>query len=119
MGRARLCPPYFPTGGLAANAILHAGDGAAKKELRPGIASGETIATLAFTEDNGRWDESGITMEAKKAGDGYTLDGHKMFVIDGHNANLIIVAAKTGAGVSLFAVDGDASGLTKTPLSTM
>ena len=42
-----------------------------------------------------------------------------MFVIDGHVANLIIVAARTRAGVSLFAVRGDAPGLTRTPLPTM
>ena len=119
MGRALLCAPYFSTVALAANTILHSGDDAAKKELLPGIASGETIATLAFTEDNGRWDAEGITMTASKAGDGYTLDGHKMFVIDGHNANLILVAAKTGEGISLFSVEGDASGLTRTPLTTM
>jgi alkylation response protein AidB-like acyl-CoA dehydrogenase len=119
MGRALLCAPYFSTVALAANTILHSGDDAAKKELLPGIASGETIATLAFTEDNGRWDAEGITMAASKAGDGYTLDGHKMFVIDGHNANLILVAAKTGEGISLFSVEGDAAGLTRTPLTTM
>ena len=119
MGRALLCAPYFSTVALAANTILHSGDDAAKKELLPGIASGETIATLAFTEDNGRWDAEGITMTASKAGDGYTLDGHKMFVIDGHNANLVLVAAKTGEGISLFSVEGDAAGLTRTPLTTM
>src|SRR5438876_7332688 len=119
MGRALLAAPYFSTVALAANAILHSGDDAAKKELLGGIASGETIATLAFTEDNGRWDADGITMTASKAGDGYTLDGHKMFVIDGHNANVIIVAARTDKGVSLFTVAGDASGLTRTALSTM
>src|SRR6266550_2229332 len=95
MGRALLCAPYFSTIALAANTILHSGDDAARKELLPGIASGETIATLAFTEDNGRWDAEGITATATKAGDGYTIDGHKMFVLDGHTANLIIVAAKT------------------------
>ena len=42
-----------------------------------------------------------------------------MFVLDGHTADLILVAARTGAGVSLFAVAGDTSGLTRTPLSTM
>ncbi len=47
------------------------------------------------------------------------LNGHKMFVIDGHVANLIIVAARTAAGVTLFAVEGDAAGLTRTPLPTM
>jgi alkylation response protein AidB-like acyl-CoA dehydrogenase len=119
MGRALLCAPYFSTVALAANTILHSGDDAAKKELLPGIASGETIATLAFTEDNGRWDAEGITMTASKAGDGYTLDGHKMFVIDGHTANLVLVAANTGEGISLFSVEGDAAGLTRTPLTTM
>jgi alkylation response protein AidB-like acyl-CoA dehydrogenase len=119
MGRALLAAPYFSTVALAANAILHSGDDAAKKELLPGIASGETIAALALTEDNGRWDAEGITATATKSNDGYTLDGHKMFVLDGHTANLILVAARTDAGVSLFRVDADASGLTRTPHATM
>jgi alkylation response protein AidB-like acyl-CoA dehydrogenase len=104
---------------LAANTLIHSGDDAAKKDFLPGIASGETIATLAFTEPSGKWDEAGITMEATKSGDGYTLSGTKSFVLDGHTANLILVAARTNGAVSLFAVDADASGLTRTPLSTM
>ena len=119
MGRALLTAPYFSTVALGANAILHSGDDAAKKELLGGIASGETIATLAMTEDSGRWDAEGITATATKSGDGYTIDGHKMFVLDGHTANLIIVAAKTGDNVSLFTVAGDADGLTRTALATM
>jgi len=119
MGRALLCAPYFSTVALAANTLLVAGDEAAKKDFLPGIASGETIATVAFTEDTGRWDEAGITMEASPTGDGYTLSGHKMFVLDGHVANLILVAARTAQGVSLFAVDAGAPGLTRTALSTM
>ncbi|MHB8669407.1 MAG: acyl-CoA dehydrogenase family protein [Acidimicrobiales bacterium] len=119
MGRALLCAPYFATVALAANTVLQSGDDAAKKELLPGIASGETIATLAFTEDNGRWDADGITMAATRSGDGWSLDGHKMFVIDGHVADLVLVAARTPAGISLFRVPGDAAGLTRTPLSTM
>ena len=62
---------------------------------------------------------AGITMEATNSGDGYTLSGTKSFVLDGATANLILVAARTNGKVSLFAVDGDASGLTRTPLSTM
>jgi alkylation response protein AidB-like acyl-CoA dehydrogenase len=104
---------------LAANTLLQSGDDAAKKAYLPGIASGETIATLALTEDNGRWDADGVTATATKAGDGYTIDGHKMFVLDGHTANLIVVAAKTGDSISLFTVAGDAEGLTRTPLATM
>ena len=119
MGRALLCAPYFSTVVLAGNALLHSGDDAAKKDYLPGIASGETIATLAFTEPSGKWDEAGITMEATKKGDGWVLNGTKSFVLDGATASLILVAARTGKGVSLFGVEGDASGLTRTALSTM
>jgi alkylation response protein AidB-like acyl-CoA dehydrogenase len=104
---------------LAANALLSSGDEAAKGEYLPGIASGDTIATLAFTEESGRWELDGITMEAKPAGDGWVLDGTKSYVLDGHTANLILVAARTANGLSLFAVAGDADGLTRTALSTM
>ena len=119
MGRALLCAPFFSTVVLAANTLIHSGDDAAKADLLPGIASGETIATLAFTEDNGRWDEEGITATATADGDSWKLNGSKSYVLDGHTASLIIVAARTSAGVSLFAVDGDAAGLTRTALSTM
>ena len=83
MGRRLLAAPYFATVVLAANTLLHSGDDAAKKELLPGIASGETIATVAFTEPNGKWDESGIEATATADGDGYKLNGTKMFVLDG------------------------------------
>ena len=119
MGRALLCAPYFSTVVLAANTLLQSGDDAAKKDFLPGIASGETIATIAYTEPSGKWDESGITMEATQDGGGWTLNGTKMFVLDGHTADLIIVAARTEGGVSLFTVVGDADGLTRTALSTM
>ena len=78
MGRSLLCAPYFSSVVLAANTLLHSGDDAAKKDLLPGIASGETIATLAFTEENGRWDEEGITATAEASGDGFTINGTKM-----------------------------------------
>ena len=61
MGRSLICAPYFSSVVLAANTLIHAGDEEAKAELLPQIASG-TIATLALTEENGKWDESGITM---------------------------------------------------------
>jgi alkylation response protein AidB-like acyl-CoA dehydrogenase len=123
-GRALLCAPYFSTVVLAANAILNAGSDADKKAHLPGIASGETIATLAFTEPNGKWDASGITMEAKADGDGFVLDGEKMFVLDGHTADLIVVVARNAGtsgedGISFFTVAGDANGLTRTALATM
>ena len=125
MGRALLCAPFFASVCLAANAILAAGTEERRAALLPGIASGETIATVAFTEANGRWDATGITMEATPDGDGgYRLDGTKMFVLDGHVANLIVVAARSAGsggaeGVSLFTVDAEAPGLTRAALSTM
>jgi alkylation response protein AidB-like acyl-CoA dehydrogenase len=124
MGRVLLCAPYFSTVVLAADAIINAGTDAQKGELLPGIAGGETIAALAFTEPNGKWDASGIEMVATGSGDSYTLDGTKMFVIDGHLADCIVVAARTAGtsgedGISLFTVAGDAAGLTRTSLATM
>src|SRR4051794_12774172 len=124
MGRVLLTAPYFSSVVLAANAILNAGTDAQKSELLPGIAAGETIAALAFTEPNGKWDAAGITMEAGGSGDGYTLSGTKMFVIDGHTANTIVVVARQAGtsgedGIGFFVVDGDAAGLTRTALATM
>ncbi len=118
MGAALLCAPYYSTVGLGANALLSSGDEAAKTELLPGIADGTTKATFALTEDSGRWDAESVTLAAS-GGPQWTLDGHKMYVIDGHTADLLLVVARTGAGVSLFAVQGDAPGLVRTPLATM
>jgi alkylation response protein AidB-like acyl-CoA dehydrogenase len=119
MGSALLCAPYFATVALAANAVLTSGDDAAKKYLLPGIASGETIGTLAVTEDTGRWDLGSVTLAATESGEGWKLNGHKSFVIDGHTADLVLVVGRTDKGISLFGVKGDAPGLVRTPLATM
>jgi alkylation response protein AidB-like acyl-CoA dehydrogenase len=119
MGRSLLCAPYFSTVVLAANTLMQSGDEAAKKKYLPAIASGETTATLASVEPSGKWDEAGITMQAKGSGSSFTLTGTKMFVLDGHTASMIVVSARTGKGVSLFAVEGNAKGLTRTALPTM
>ena len=119
MGAALLCAPFFSTVALAANALLTSGDTSAQEYLLPGIASGETIGTLAFTEDDGRWDLDAVTLEAGKSGGGWVLNGHKSYVIDGHVAGLLLVVGRTAGGLSLFGVKGDAEGLTKTPLPTM
>lgn len=63
-GRALLGGPYFATVALAAEALLSCADEQARHDLLPGIASGETVATLALTEDGGRWDEQGIGLTA-------------------------------------------------------
>jgi alkylation response protein AidB-like acyl-CoA dehydrogenase len=119
MGAALLCAPFFSTVALATNALLTSGDQSAQEYLLPGIASGETIATLAFTEDSGRWDTDGVTLEAQKTDDGWALRGHKSYVIDGHVTGLVLVVGRTAAGLSLFGVKGDADGFTRTALPTM
>ncbi|HUC36201.1 MAG TPA: acyl-CoA dehydrogenase family protein [Acidimicrobiales bacterium] len=119
MGAALLCAPYFATVALGANALLSSGDDAAKKDYLPGIAQGTTIATLALTEDSGKWSTDAVTLAATRTGDDWKLDGHKMFVIDGHNADLLLVAGRTPKGVSLFAVESGAPGVKRTPLATM
>lgn len=116
MGRALLCAPYFSSIVLAATAIINGADEAQKRELLPAIAAGDIRAALAFTEENGRWDTSGVTMTATPSGDGYELNGIKSFVLDGHTAERIIVLARQpgtagDAGLSLFSVAADAAGL--------
>jgi alkylation response protein AidB-like acyl-CoA dehydrogenase len=124
MGRALLCAPYFASTVLAATAIMNAGTEAQKRELLPGIADGETIATFAFTEPNGRWDAAGIEMTATPNGSGFRLDGVKSFVLDGHTADLIVVLARRpgtvgDTGLSFFTVAGDAPGLTRHALKVV
>jgi alkylation response protein AidB-like acyl-CoA dehydrogenase len=119
MGRALLCSPYFATVALATTTLLATGDGPAQADYLPGIAGGETIATLAHTEPSGRWDMAGIAMTATADAGGWRLNGTKTFVLDGHTATLILTAARTPGGISLFAVDGSSDGLLRTPLSTM
>ncbi|MBL7495055.1 acyl-CoA dehydrogenase family protein [Frankia sp. CNm7] len=119
MGRRLLCAPYLSTAVMAAAALLRSGDAAAQKAWLPGIAAGETLATLALAEDAGRWDAAGVTTTARPAGDGWTLTGAKSYVLDGHTADLLLVAARTDEGVSLFAVPAGAQGLVRAPLRTL
>jgi alkylation response protein AidB-like acyl-CoA dehydrogenase len=120
MGRALVCAPYFSSVVLGATAILNAGTDAQKRKLLPPIAAGDTLATLAFTEDNGLWDSTGVTLTAT----GNKLNGTKSFVVDGHTADLIVVLARQPGtsgdnGLSFYTVRGDAPGLKRTPLKSM
>ncbi len=124
MGRALLCAPYFASIALAANAILNAATETRKKELLPGIASGETVATLALSEPSGRWDAAGVGLTATPENGAFRLDGVKMFVLDGHTADLIVVVARAPGssgddGVAFFTVPGDAVGLERRLLATV
>jgi alkylation response protein AidB-like acyl-CoA dehydrogenase len=124
LGRTLLPAPYFSTVCLAANVILNAGTEEQKRELLPALANGEKTATLALAEPNGRWDATGIEATATADGDVFTIDGTKSYVLDGHTASLVIVAAREPGtegedGVGLFVIEGDADGLTRTKLETI
>ncbi|MFI7503274.1 acyl-CoA dehydrogenase family protein [Streptomyces sp. NPDC049687] len=120
-GRALLGGPYFATVALAAEALLRCADEQARHDFLPGIASGETVATLALTEGSGRWDEQGIGLTAlRDETGGWRLNGAKTYVPDGHLADLLLVAARTPSGISLLAVEtADTPGLTRTALPTL
>jgi len=119
LGAALYPGPYLASAVLAATALLASSDEQAKQDLLPGIASGETIATLAFTEDDGSWEPQAVRLAGTHDQGGWTLEGHKSFVLDGQAADLILVVARTGDGLSLFAADATAAGLTRTELATL
>src|SRR5215472_9339716 len=104
LGAALYGGPYLASAVFAANALLASGDEAAKNEYLPGIASGELVATLAFTEEDGSWETDATRLSATEADGGWRLDGRKSFVLDGHTAGLILVIGRTETGLSLFAV---------------
>ena len=124
MGESLLCAPFFSTVCLGAQALLEAGTEAQKEEHLPAIAEGQLLATLAVTEAAGSFEAAGIQATAEKRGDDFVLSGTKRFVVDGHSAELIAVAARTPGtqgeeGISLFLVRGDTQGLTRTRVPTL
>ena len=119
-GRSLFCSPFLSTVVMAASVVEEAGDEGQKGRILPAIAEGELVATVAFTEPNGRWDAEGVTARAERRDDGgWTLNGTKSFVLDGHVADLLVVAARTDRGVSLFLVSGEAEGVARRVLQTM
>jgi alkylation response protein AidB-like acyl-CoA dehydrogenase len=116
-GRALLCAPFLASAVMAGHAILQTGSEDQKQALLPGIADGSVIAALAVTEQQGNWADADIQLDASPAGGGFVLNGRKRFVVDGQVANLLVVAGRTAAGVSLFSVDAGADGVACAPLS--
>ena len=121
MGRVLLCAPFLATAVLAVSALIASGDRAAMADYLPGIASGQTVATLAFGEDTGLQGSVGasrLTAEPVPGG-GHLITGDRRFVLDGASADVILLVAATADGAGLFAVSGSADGLTATSLPAM
>ncbi|MER6957204.1 MULTISPECIES: acyl-CoA dehydrogenase family protein [unclassified Streptomyces] len=118
-GRALLCAPFLSSAVLATTALLVSDDEEARKRLLPGLVAGESVATLALTEDSARWDAAGIGLTARATGGSWLLTGHKTFVLDGACADVVLTVARTEDGIGVFLVDGDAAGLNRAPLPTL
>ncbi|MGD0698753.1 MAG: acyl-CoA dehydrogenase family protein [Trebonia sp.] len=119
MGRALLVAPYFATVALAGQALTASGDNEAMGRWLPGIADGSLTAALAVAEDSGSWDLKDVTAAAEPAAGGWAVTGAKLFVVDGHTADLLLVVARAPDGPGVFAVEGGAAGVERARLDTL
>ncbi len=120
LGRALTPSPMFSSIVLGANLLLLAGSEEQKQAHLPGLAAGETTVAVAIVEPGGDWDAASITATAAADGGDVVLNGSKSYVVDGHTAHTIIVAARDqDGGVGFYLVDGHAPGVTRTRLETL
>ncbi|ROO87460.1 alkylation response protein AidB-like acyl-CoA dehydrogenase [Actinocorallia herbida] len=119
MGRVLLVAPYFSTVALAGQTLTASDDEEARRRWLPGIADGSLTATLAVAEHGGTGARTEIATIAEPAGDGWALTGTKLFVLDGHTADLLLVVARAEDGIGLFGVEGDAAGVVRTELESL
>ena len=116
IGRNLVASPFLSTSVLAATALVHGGNSAQQAAWLPKIAAGEAVVALAADESS-KHRPNRIATRAEPKGGSFTLSGAKTFVVDGHVADLLIVAARTAGGqddadgVTLFLVDPKAKGV--------
>jgi len=119
MGAALLCSPFFSTVALATQAVLTSGDRGAMDTYIPAFVDGSTTATLILNGALDAWDPDAVTISARRDGSGHRLAGEAPLVLDGCTADVVLAAANTDSGLSLFAVAADTDGLTREPLATL
>jgi alkylation response protein AidB-like acyl-CoA dehydrogenase len=113
--------PFFSTVVLGGLIVLEAGNDEQKERILSDLAVGNRILTLAWLEPDGSWTPEGIQLRGETQGGEFNLSGKKLFVPDGHVADTIIVAARTGdapEAISLFEVDAGAPGVDITLLDS-
>jgi alkylation response protein AidB-like acyl-CoA dehydrogenase len=116
IGRNLTPSPFLSTAVLAVSALSGGGSAAQKSEHLPRISAGSLLAALAVDE-GAKHRPPQTSLQAVQSGNGFRLSGAKSFVVDGHVADLLIVAARTSgsagerAGLTLFLVDPKAKGI--------
>jgi alkylation response protein AidB-like acyl-CoA dehydrogenase len=116
IGRSLMPSPFLATGVLAASALSRGGNAAQKQLHLPKIADGSLLATLAVDE-GAKHRPLHTAMQAARSGNGFGLNGAKALVVDGHVADLMIVAARSAGspgerdGLTLFLVDAKTKGI--------
>ena len=124
LGRV-LAPVPFHSTMTAALTIAEAGTEDQKRELLPAVCSGDMVMTWAVIERDPRLIPSAVARQAQQDGDGWILSGDKMFVDNFNVSRRCLVAVRTAAttddteGISLFAIDPNAAGVSHTPLVTI
>jgi len=111
LGRLVAPGPFLPV-----NLVIAALSGApGHEETAAALVAGEQLAAWAFGEPGNRWEPSGFATTAEPDGDGVVLSGTKAFVEGGGVADHLLVAARTGAGLTQVLVPRDAAGVTVRP----
>jgi alkylation response protein AidB-like acyl-CoA dehydrogenase len=119
LGKGLVLEPYLATVLLFGGLLQKGGSQAQQEEIIPKIIAGECLGGFAYLERQSRYELADVTTAATAAGDGYQLNGEKVVVFNGANADHFIVSARTSgeqcdeAGISLFLVPADAPGVEK------
>ena len=119
LGTTLVPEPVIASAVLAGTAVWKAGSTAQAKAILEPMIEGRTSLALAWGERQGRYDARSVTTSAKKSGSGFSLTGEKIFVENGHAADVIVVSAKTDGGIALFAVPKGTKGLSVQRIKTM
>ncbi|MET4348860.1 pimeloyl-CoA dehydrogenase small subunit [Bradyrhizobium sp. RT9a] len=119
LGKALVLEPYLATVVIGGGFLRHGGSEAQKAAHVPGIIDGSKTLAFAQLEKNSRYDLFDVTTTAKKKGDGYIIDGEKFVVLNGENADTLIVTARTKGDrrdrswIGIFLVPADAKGVSR------
>ena len=117
IGEGLLVEPYLATVGLGGRFVVRGGTKAQQDRILPELVQGKHTLAFAHTEPGARYDLRQVGLRARRAGDGWTLDGDKRMVVHGGQADTLVVSARTAggetdaAGITLFLVPRTAAGV--------